>query len=150
MSAELFDYIDEKGTNIITSWLKQLPKQQLAKVNSKIKSLSQNGDQILPGFVTDAVGSRHIKEIVIGGNIALRLLLCRGPINTQYENAKSGNGSKTAIGTAPEFTFLLGAEERDGRYVPANAVQLAEAFRERVINNSDDRRTDHVHVRVGP
>lgn len=123
-----------------------MQKAHLAKVNSKIKSLCQNGDQILPGFVTDAVGSRHIKEIVIGGNIALRLLLCRGPIKMQYEHPKSGNGNNPPIGTAPEFTLLFGAEERDGKYIPANAVQIAEAFRERVINNSDDRRTEHVHV----
>lgn len=146
MAATLFDYIDEKEANVITSWLKGLPKPQLAKVNSKIVSLRQNGDQILPGFVTDAVGSKFIKEIVIGGNIALRLLLCRGPIKMQYAPSKSGNGNKPPIGTAPEFTFLFGAEERDGRYVPDNAVQIAEAFREQVIGNPDDRRTEHVHV----
>ncbi len=146
MPSTLYDYKDEKGVNIITAWLQGLPKPQLAKVNSKIRSLRQNGDQILPGFVTDAVGSRYIKEIVIGGNIALRLLLCRGPIKMQYEPSKSGNGGRPPIGTAPEFTFLFGAEERDGNYVPANAVQLAEAFRERVIGDPDNRRTEHVHV----
>lgn len=146
MSAGLYDYIDAQDGNLITAWLKGLPKPQLAKVNSKIKSLRQNGDQILPGFVTDAVNSRHIKEIVVGGNIALRLLVCRGPIKMQYENAKSGNGSRTAIGTAPEFTLLFGAEERDGNYVPSNAVQIAEAFRENVINDPHNRRTEHVHV----
>lgn len=155
MAARLYDYLDERGRNPITNWLRDLPKMQLAKVNSKLRMLHQNGDQILPGFVTPAVGSGHIKEIKIGGNIAIRLLLCRGPIDVGREPREENgherpnrNGNRSAPYIAPEYTLLLGAEERDNRYVPPDAVRQAEQRRE-IILQDNNRRILHVHVGSG-
>ncbi len=144
MVARLYDYIERGGPNPIASWLQGLPKAQLAKVNAKLSMLSRYGHETLPNFVTPAVGSGTIKEIVIKGNRALRLLFCRGPIEIG-RNGPNGKKHKPSIWAAPEFTFLLGAEERDNRYVPRDAVQQA-VNRRTIIMNDPSRRVPHVHV----
>jgi hypothetical protein len=151
MAAPLYDYVDEQGRNPITTWMSSLQKRQLAKVNMKLQSLEQNGDQILPGFVTPAVGSGHIKEIKISGDVAIRLLLCRGPIRVGREPQEGGqerssrDSNRSAPYTAPEYTLLLGAEERDNKYVPSDAVSQAEERRQ-IILKDNKRRVLHVHV----
>lgn len=130
----LYDFLDARGENVILQWLKSLQKEQLAKVNAKLKLLAQNGDGLFPSLLTPAVGSKHIREIVVSGKVAIRLLLCRGPFFLERE--------------CFEYTLLLGAFERDNRYVPKNAVAKAEENREIVLADST-RRIEHVHVGPG-
>jgi hypothetical protein len=63
----------------------------------------------------------HIKEIVVNGRVAVRMLACRGPID----------GRK-------ELTLLFGAFERDNVYVPSNALAIADKRREAIINSPKD------------
>jgi len=144
MAARIYDYVGAADDNLIKVWVLSLPKKYRAKVNAKVNLLAQYGDETLPGFVTPAVGSGTIKEIVIGGDRALRLLLCRGPMDIGRNGATGKNG-KTSPWAAPEYTLLFGAEERDSRYVPHNAVRQAEARRQ-VILKDPKRRVPHVHV----
>jgi hypothetical protein len=146
MSAKLYDYLNERRENVISAWLMGLPIKQLAKVIMKLETLRIYGDETLPSFVTPAVGSGSIKEIVIGGDRALRLLLCRGPIEVTKKprGKKTGNGGPSAW-ASPEFTLLMGAEERDSKYVPRNAVQQAESHREIVLRDPT-RREEHVYI----
>ncbi len=63
---------------------------------------------------------RQIKELCVNGNVALRLLLCKGP----QSNLKN-----------EEFTLLFGAAERDRKYIPRDAVMRAEGNRLLVLQN---------------
>ena len=134
MPYKLFDFIDHRGNNAVKIWLQGLERMQLSKVNARLKLLEQSGDELIPSIVTPAVGSVHILEIPIGGNVALRLLLCRGPLNLGKD--------------CREFTLLFGARERDRKYVPPNAVQKADE-RRLLIMKDPSRRCEHEHVGPG-
>lgn len=140
MAARIYDYLGDNGENPIAAWIAGHPKDR-GRINAKIDMLMRYGDQTLPSFVTPAVGSGAIKEIVINGERALRILICRGPI----EIGRSSDGKKSSPWAAPEFTILLGAEERDCKYVPSDAVQQAE-LRRKTIMHDPKRRVAHVHV----
>ncbi|UVT20040.1 MAG: hypothetical protein H8K03_20050 [Nitrospira sp.] len=143
MASILYDYADGKEPNPITSWLQGLPLEQLAQLNLKIKQLKECGDQILPNFVTAAVGSVDVQEIKVNGRMALRLLICRGPIDSRLPPQM---GKVKAPYPAYEFTLLFGSEERDNRYVPHDAVKQAENRRLAIV--ADNRKREpHVHVR---
>lgn len=144
MPARLYDYVEANGQNPITGWINGLPKKYRARVNAKLGMLALYGDETLPGFVTSAVGSGSVKEVVINGDLALRLLLCRGPLD-MGRNGTNGNTGKKSPWVAPEYTLLCGAEERDSRYVPRDAVMQAEGRRQVILNNPD-RRVPHAHV----
>ena len=141
MAAEIFDYVEADGSDPIQGWIAGLPVQQRSKVTAKIELLRRYGDENLPGFVTPAVGSGSIKEIKIGGNIAIRLLLCLGPIVMGRDEVTG----KSNPWVAPEYTLLFGAEERDNQYVPRDAVQQAERRRQAIVQNQA-RRVPYAHA----
>ena len=100
-----FDYIDSQGRNVMQYWADNLPmsKRDRGRLDSKIDLLGSEGDNLPPGLLQDTRCS-HIKEIAVNGRMALRAMLCRGPFAMQSE-----------------FTFLLGAVERDMKYAPRDA-----------------------------
>lgn len=124
----LFDFLDNRGGNVIKDFLSRLQKVDLAKINARLTLLANQGDHLYPSILTPAVRSAHVKELVVNGKVAIRLLLCKGPINHRNE-----------------FTILMGAFEKDRAYVPKNAVQKAEERREIVITDPS-RRIEHEHV----
>lgn len=113
----LFDFKDSNGDNLLQIWADRLPMQQRerGRLDSKIDMLKKNGDDLPPGLL-QPTKSRHIKEIAVNGQVALRVMLCRGPFQIRTE-----------------FTFLFGSVERDRRYVPRNAPELAEQNRNELI-----------------
>jgi len=146
MAAKLYDYLNNRNENEISVWLRGLPTKQLSKIVAKLELLKRYGDETLPGFVTPAVGSGSIKEICLKGDRALRLLMCRGPFKIGRHPAKKGPRLKApSIWASPEFTLLFGAEERDGKYVPRDAVLQAENRRDIVLGNPK-RREEHVYI----
>ena len=68
-----------------------------------------------------------IYKMVIHGDVMLRPLLCRGPIDPEIE-----------------YTLLLGAIERGGK-LPTGAPQQAEDNRLTVVNDPS-RRTSHERI----
>jgi hypothetical protein len=121
----IFDYVDLRDLNVIDGWLRGLQKPERARMDRKIEALRDNGPSLSSELLSDTP-SPHIKKIRLNGRVAPRLLLCRGPIQMETE-----------------FTLLCGATERDRRFVPPNAVQIAEDHRQNVIENEPDRRTPH-------
>jgi len=125
---QLFDYLDSRDRNVMQEWALDLGEDQRARLDLKIDMLQRAGEDA-PKLLTPTSGrprQRHIWEMPIKGEVALRPMLCRGPITM---------GS--------EFTFLSGAVERDRVYVPLNAPQRAEANRIDLITRGGNAREKH-------
>lgn len=99
-----------------------------AKLNLKLDLLRLNGADLSPELLSDTNVST-IKKLRVNGRVAVRLMLCRGPIHVH-----------------DEFTLLMGAIEKDRKLIPANAVEVAEERRLVVIANTL-RRIEHVRFR---
>lgn len=128
MNWKLCDYVDNRGRNDIETWTEGLQKDQRSKLNLRLDMLQKNGSSLSTGVFSDT-HERHIKKIKIGGNVAIRLMLCRGPIDNDNE-----------------FTLLLGAVEKDRRLIPPDAEARAESRRQEVINDHKNRRCIHERV----
>jgi hypothetical protein len=70
---------------------------------------------------------KHVYKLVIHGDVMLRPMLCRGPIDNDRE-----------------YTLLFGAIERGGK-LPAGSKERAEENRETVITDQTRRR---LHERI--
>ena len=128
MSFKLYDYVDGRGINVIADWTRGLQKPQRASLNVKLDLLASQGRDLPPKLLSDTP-SPHIKKIRINGSVALRPMLCKGPINND-----------------DEFTLLVGAIEKDRKFVPPNALPTAIARRTEV-SIDPTRRCQHEHVR---
>lgn len=125
----LYDYVNQNGVYDFKIWTQGLENRLRAKLNAKLDMLVRVGPDLPPGLLSHT-RSPHIRKLRIKGNIALRPMLCEGPVN---------------IGQ--EFTLLLGAHERDRKLVPEDADHNAEVRRQEILRNPKERRCDHERVR---
>ncbi len=106
-----------------------MQRPDLARLSRKLKMLEDTGPDLPTGLLAGPIkGHAHIYKLKINGRVALRPLLCKGPM---YNNI--------------EFTLLMGAFERGRKWAPANAPTTAENRRNEVISNAN-RRCPHVKV----
>ena len=127
MSWDLYDYVNLHGQNEFKEWCGALQKQDLAKLNLRLDLLEEKGPDLLPKMLAGPLrGQRHIYKLTINGRVALRPLLCKGPVNNNSE-----------------FTLLMGATERDWQYDPRDAPASAEAKRQEVLQDPNTRRCQH-------
>lgn len=124
----LYDYINHDGYNPFKEWSQSLEKTMLAKLNQKIDMLELHGANLPPGLFSDS-NLRHIKKFRINGKIAIRPLLCRGPIDMRGE----------------EFTLLAGATEKDRKLLPGGILETADNRRQQIISDPR-RRTKHERI----
>jgi hypothetical protein len=129
MTWTLYDYVDAHGNNDFEAWSRSLQKQELAKLNARLKVLEDNGPALAPQMLAGPLsGYPHIYKLKMNGKIALRPLLCKGPISNETE-----------------YTLLKGAFEVGNKWQPASAP--SEAVTRRAIVIADPkRRTAHVKV----
>jgi len=126
---KLYDYLDDDGSNVIVAWTRQQTKRDQAKLINKLRALEQMdfdlawGSKLLQGPIAP-----HIYKLKIHGEVMLRPLLCRGPIDNDIE-----------------YTLLIGAVEINSVLTPSTAIGRAQLARQAVINNSN-RRCSHVQV----
>lgn len=125
MPWKLYDYRDKRSRNPIKEWCEQLQKPDLARMNQRMDILAEKGKDFCPGLAGPLHGSPHLYKIKVNGRVAARMILCKGPIEMEGE-----------------YTFLLGAFERDDE-LPAGTLETAEAFRQEVILDPNQRRTRH-------
>jgi hypothetical protein len=106
-------------------WADSLPmqKRDRGRLDSKIDMLVRAGDKLPPGLLQNT-RCKHIMELTINGQVALRPMLCRGPGPFSMQS---------------EFTFLCGAVERDVKYVPSDAPERAEERRLDLLAHADKR-----------
>ncbi|WP_175910594.1 hypothetical protein [Burkholderia metallica] len=127
MPLDLFDYVTAHGSNDFAEWTRDLQKVSRAKLNAKIDMLALHGEGLVPHVLTDTPVA-GIRKLRVKGNVQLRPLLCRGPINGDSE-----------------YTFLMGATERDGQLVPDTAPETADVRRATVANDGR-RRCKHERI----
>lgn len=123
----LLDYLDEKGNNDFKNWTEKLQKVERAKLNAKLDMLKLLGTELFPHVLTDTP-TAGIQKLRVKGNVQLRPMLCRGPINHDTE-----------------FTLLIGAKERGGCLVPKDVDKEADKRKKIVIENPN-RRCCHERV----
>lgn len=116
MLHHVYDFVDGTGRDVIDDWLSGLDKVLCARMRLKIDMLMNTDGDLPPKMLTDTKNP-HIKELRVNSKEALRVLLCRG------------RGSKQGV---LEYTLLFGAVERDRKYVPKNALDVADANRKLV------------------
>ena len=126
---KVYDYVDPHGRNIIKDQSIGYQKAERVKITKKLDSLELYGPNLGPKLLTPTK-SKHIQEVVINGEVAVRILLCRGPVNVQSEH-----------------TILFIAEERDNKYEPRKALEIAEGHRGNVIRDPDKHRCDHERIK---
>ena len=107
MAFLLYDYKNRLGLNEIESWISSLQKKERVKLEQKLDMLHMHGDDLLPNTLS-ATNEPGILKLRIHGNVQLRPLLCRGPVQIDKE-----------------FTLLLGAKEVGSVLRPKNAEQTA-------------------------
>src|ERR1700693_398179 len=114
----LFDYVDEDGRNVFKDWTLRLQAKELAKLNQKLDMLIKN-PELPPGLLVGPLkGYPQLRILKIKGDVQLRPFLCKGSADKDHE-----------------FTLLFGALEKDWKYIPPNAWDLAEANRVNLERN---------------
>ena len=128
---DLYDAVDEKGVNVIQEWTRRLETAHRAKLNQKLDMLQRvefeklRASSVLHGPINK---TGHIYKLRAQSNVAMRPLLCRGPISD-----------------LKEYTLLWGAFEKGGVLNRAD-LGRAEANRVAIRSNPDSRRKGHVRV----
>lgn len=108
--------------------MQYLQKDQRAKLKLRLDMLEKHGPGLSTGVLSDTK-LPHIKKIRIGGKVAVRLMLCKGPIDNLNE-----------------FTLLAGAIEKDRKLIPKNAEQIAELRRQEILVDPINKRCFHERV----
>ena len=127
---ELYDYCDAQGVNALKKWSVTLDSKELSKLNAKLDLLSKNA--LLPPNLLVGPLRRfpHLYVLKVRGDVQIRVFLCKGPVDKNKE-----------------FTLLTTAIEKDRKYKPSNAWEIAEQLRITVEANPKGRR--RLHERVG-
>lgn len=124
----IYDYVNRHGLNEFKEWTLGLEKSQRAKLNEKIDKLTLFGDQLYPEMLTGTCVA-GIQKLRVKGNVQLRPLLCKGPVNIQNE-----------------YTLLMGAKEVGSKWVPKGAPSTAATIKAEVIKDPAKRRAKHERV----
>jgi hypothetical protein len=129
---KLWDFLSERGENVILEWVKdeRLSSKDRAVLNQRFDRLVQIdfrdaiATQLLAGPIQK---SQHIYKLKAYGQVMLRPMLCRGPIDNERE-----------------YTLLAGAIEKGWKLTPG-ALEKSIKNRETVIEKPERR---CVHVRI--
>jgi hypothetical protein len=132
MRWKVYCFLSQRGRNVIREWLdeEKVSVQQRADFQLKIQLLEQGGPDLVPGFISETPVAPDIYKAKIKGNkgkVQLRPMLCKGPFDMRRE-----------------FTFLIGAIEKDRVLVPKNCKEKAQENRSILIACPDRRRHEGV------
>jgi hypothetical protein len=128
---ELWDATTESGVNVVREWTRRLEKPHRAKLNQKLDMIQRfefaqmRSSKILHGPIKK---TGHIYKLRAQSNVAMRPLLCKGPIDMNRE-----------------YTLLLGSFE-EGGVLPMSDIRKAQDNRAAILDNPDHRRMKHVRV----
>jgi hypothetical protein len=128
---KLWDFLEERGRNLITEWGRQQTTRDQAKLDQKFDRLEQidfmlaSGTKLLVGPIDK---QKHIYKMKIRGDVQLRPMLCKGPADKDNE-----------------YTLLVGAIEKGSKLTPS----AAEAEKRRLMLVRDlRRRCEHVRIKA--
>jgi hypothetical protein len=128
---DLYDALDEKGVNVIEEWTRRLEKTDRARLNLKLEMLQKfkfeqmTASKVLHGPINK---TGHIFKLRAQTNVAMRPLLCRGPIENLME-----------------YTLLFGTFETGGILTPSD-VRRAVNNRDAILTDPKNRRERHVRI----
>lgn len=129
---KLWDFLDARGKSVIQKWVKddRLSKRDVAILNQRLDRLQQVDFSLAREmkFLAGPV-HKHIYKLRAKGDIQLRPMLCKGPINNETE-----------------YTLLQGAVEKGGK-LPKGVQEQAEKNRQTVIDDPS-RRGPHERLRT--
>lgn len=128
MKYKLFDYCNPAGENEFKAWTQALQPVQRGKLNAKLDMLKMLGDGLLPVILT-GTDTPGILKLRIKGNVQLRPMLCKGPIDVDEE-----------------FSLLVGAIEVGSKLKPPNADVIADERKKEIRKYPDNRRVKHERV----
>ena len=128
MPFKIYHYVNNQGCDEFSLWENNLQSIQRGKLKEKIDKLRLYGNDLYPHLLTDT-GISGIQKLRIRGNVQLRPLLCRGPIEI-----------------LEEYTLLMGAKEVGGKWKPKDAPVVADERKQDVINNPTERRIERVQI----
>ena len=124
----LWEWCSERGEGALTEWRDGLGKGDKGRLDAKLLLLGQAKDPSqMPNFVQGPINVRgrrfpHIYECKVWGDIPLRLLLCKGPPESEAS-----------------LTFLVGARERGGEFDPRSAPETAVSRRQQLADRAARR-----------
>ena len=108
MAFSLYDFVDEDGESVISSWREGLTTRSKAQLDNKLQMLSISGPNLGPKLFAGPIKKTgHIYKLIIHADVMLRPMLCKGPF---------------AMDT--EFTLLTGAKEIQGTLVPGPGIAV--------------------------
>ena len=124
----IYDYVNAQGKNEFKEWTEELQKAQRARLNEKLDKLEKHGDELFPNILT-GTGTAGILKLRVKGNVQLRPLLCKGPVDV-----------------SSEYTLLMGAKEIGEKWAPKDAPNRANDKKGEVVADPDRRRIKHERV----
>src|SRR5277367_1840281 len=99
---DIYDFIDAAHGNLIGIWIRTLSRSDRAKFKVKLRYLSDvEYEEAVGGKLLQGPIYEHIYKLKIHGDIMMRPMLCRGPIDNDSE-----------------YTLLAGAKEENFALVP--------------------------------
>jgi hypothetical protein len=129
----IYEYVAQgEDKTAIGKWLieKDIQDRDRGQLMQKMDMLAMHGPELPPGLLAGPIASKkfpkrlkpsHIYKLIVHGQIMLRPMLCRGPVDMDGE-----------------FTFLIGAVEVGG-VLDVDAME-AEILRQEVIADPENRR----------
>jgi hypothetical protein len=121
---ELWDFLTERHENVILKWVsnERLTVRDRAALNQKFDRLAQvDFDLAIQTKLLAGPIYKHIYKLIIHGDVMLRPMLCRGPIDNERE-----------------YTLLLGAIEKNWK-LPPGSKEKAEQNRQTIIGDPKKR-----------
>jgi hypothetical protein len=128
---DLWDALDARGVNIFEQWTRKLGNAHRARLNQKLDMIQRFDTNLMlaSGVLNGPIKKTgHILKLRAQSNVAMRPLLCRGPLDTNRE-----------------YTLLLGAFEVGG-VLSMSDIRKAQDNRAAILNDPKGRRTKHVRV----
>lgn len=124
MSWSIWEFTDNRERGVVEVWLdaERIQKKARTKLNVRVDLLRQLGPDA-PNLLAGPIYEHVYKMKISSHGVQLRPMLCKGPINNETE-----------------YTLLLGATERGGRFQPHDAPERAEENRETILLDSRRRR----------
>lgn len=130
MAKMLWDFLDNRGDNVIKTWGAAQTKRDRGMLNQRFDRLVQVDFELAVGsnLLAGPIYGR-VYKMQIHGDVQMRPMLCKGPLRND-----------------DEYTLLLGAIERGRKLVPASAKKDAEYNRGLVVASPLTRRKTHERI----
>lgn len=131
--AIIWHYLDLEGRDVVTEWASALQGRQLGKLQNQIDRLAIYGSALKPLPLSDA-GMPPLLKFKIHGNVELRPII--------WQIVESNRSDEE------EFVILAGAIEVSWKWVPSNALEIAESRRQELLKD-ESRKARHSRFKKG-